>query len=643
MPAMLTQERRKPRNAQAHEDREGAWQAPVDGQRVDVLVDPSRTPRLRYRRVSSDDPKKQTFSLPAQTIQLDQQFGAAPDFDFWERMSGTTFEDRQAINALYRTCQANRRSRDNPGFIECVNLDRFSRQWRTTDAGKKVPDTATIINWFTAFELLGWKWFFLDTPPTGMNVGDLIMVVVKGEQNADESAKKSGIVSARKELLACHVDEGGFWLGGNPPFGTCRKDYTTGQVVPWGFRTQPSHRVILDRCPDHHQTLLDILALLRSGMSPNRVAAQLEADDRPLRGDMVSWNSRTLYRIVQNEALIGYPVFRKGREREQPYKAKWGPLVDEALFREANAQIAGRSRGAYERSTKPRVLVVHCKVCEVVLTRKRSRHGAWEYRHPHPASIGGTEMRRKAMEGGCTGFALNADAAERVVFQQIGASRLSADYVEQMNKVYRRMTGNVTSAAEKVSQKLAEYQAAQAQYQTLQNNLSFVTSAAVMRDLDKKLTTAEQDVARKRRAWMDAQQNVGVTDGAWERFQRDCREADDLAKLFDHADAETRTRARQALFEHWVEQVDVALVARACRTVGYAGTTRFKTRQRTVMGKRLAIFLAPWPERYRMVDVPDYEARKVAFTRQLSSPLSTKSYLHTPIQVVVPNAYTRAA
>lgn len=561
-------------------------------------------PNLAYLRKSSEDQQKQTLSLKAQRQHNEAAAKCALPLTWWESFSGTTFDGRPAFKSLLAFCKANPQPPEAMGTIWAWDYDRFSRQQLVVD-GKKKPHAKAMLKMLLEFDEAGWRWHFVKTPPMGYELGDMIIGLVKFEQAGQYSSNNSETVQRNKDIKALDDTEGGFWLGGTPPYPAARQDYVTGRILTAGEWTQPEHGVVLVRDEAQYPYWVLAAELIIKGYSPQRVADHLNEIGAPLSSAMVDWTRQAVVRMMTNTALIGRPRYQKHKGEGVEYQARWEPIVDVDLFTAANATLESRTIAAAHsgarQSAKP--LDLTCPDCEAVFVHRTAASGRRTYCHPYKKAHGkSAAWRQRAEERGCRAVTVDAEEVEAAVWQLIEQERLSDHWKAHMKAEWERQQARESIALTNATNARSRYDQAKREVEQLMANLALLDPSLIP-DFQKTLMEKKAQLAKRKQEWQDALRVSEQSDSGWESIEAQVDEMSQRSKAWDSADLYERRK----LFRSWVEQIDV----RVCEAPMPPSGQRRKSRYKGIKtGKRLAVFLRTQPEQHFTLQLDNQLGRK---------------------------------
>ncbi len=177
---------------------------------------------------------------------------------------------------------------------------------------------------------------------------NLVMSVVIGERNYEDSKRKSAAVKAGLRRSA----ERGNWHGGPVPDG-----YKLGPPVEKGGRG-----LVIDE--DRAPTIRRIFALAGDGVSRSAVARQLNAEGLTTQKGL-PWTSEAVGDKLSNPVYKGVLALNRRYPDEQRIPGNWPPIIDPADFDRLAAPATRRSHEPKGRPTQQHLLsgIARCGVC----------------------------------------------------------------------------------------------------------------------------------------------------------------------------------------------------------------------------------------------------------------------------------------
>ena len=128
-----------------------------------------------------------------------------PIWWFKDSYTGTTF-DREQFQQLRQFCQANRRSKSDPGRIYVYDPSRFGRV--LDEDGN--PDILAFLGMYGELEATGWQLHFVTVNRMGDHLADIVTMALYAYAAAIYSANLSNNV---KRGMLDHAAQG-WWTGG---------------------------------------------------------------------------------------------------------------------------------------------------------------------------------------------------------------------------------------------------------------------------------------------------------------------------------------------------------------------------------------------------------------------------------------------
>ena len=206
-----------------------------------------------------------------------------------EGVTGTTAEGRPGFMAMLRYCEANHRTKNDPGMILILNDSRFARL--------EFDEAAY---WRFSFRLLGWHPRFVE----GGESEDPIAEGVLRSINSAQAAAYSANLSANVKRGARGTAEQGFWRV-EAPIGYRRRAERNGKptrMLEPGERKSDDERVRLYPGPKSEQAAVRfVFDEYASGTHSLGSLAREMQRHFPAR----KWSKQSVRRILENPAYTG--------------------------------------------------------------------------------------------------------------------------------------------------------------------------------------------------------------------------------------------------------------------------------------------------------------------------------------------------
>lgn len=547
-------------------------------------------PVVVYVRKSSEAADAQALSHEQQ---LERIYAAVPpdvvQCIFRDSKSGTTF-DRPGLVDMLAWCRARPQPRTAPGRIVCYAKDRFGRALipGTEETDWDAWDEARL-----GFSRCGWRLEFVSSRRTGNAIGDRILDTIE-EEGASEYLRALRRNTMRGRENAARA---GYWSSGVAPFPTTRALATTGVALGPKERAPAGARVVLRGDPDGVRHWEHGARMLVDHMPWRRVVDYFRAHVPPLR---VAWSRQAVRLLYTNEALVG-TLSRKIGGLTLRVPAKWGPLVDPALFAAVQAELTRRERrlasglragpaGRQEYLIRG-LCCVECGARYRGGVRAAGASGPEKRYYVHPTPGLGTmpnDVERRALERGCRGWYVPADQTEAALRDLILRERGSRDWSATVRRLYAE-SGAGKSAAEAHA---ADCRAAVAAVQSaLDANLLALDKATpgTVEIILARVETKNRELADARRALAAAEAQVSVANSAGDEAARVVEETVRIAETWDDPDA------RQRVLDWWVEHAEISVHPTPGESPGA-----------TLYHKQLHVTLHTSPDDPRVVRLPSH-------------------------------------
>ena len=480
-------------------------------------------------------------------------WGEVDDLWWWqESESGTTLE-RRGLHDVLDFCRSNPRPPANPGRVEWWAPHRFGR---SLDAAGK-PDILAFIAVYSHFERTGWELHFLTVPRVGDALGDVISIAV----HAYAAAVYSQDLSKHAKRGRQAVGSQGWWVNAGAPWGTKRKDTTTGQVLEPGEDSSPGGGGVV-LVPD--PAILPIWDLaagkLLEGASYKGIGEALF--DRGIRGPRGGALGHThIKNFLTNRHLIGEVLVKNSSGVSEWHDAKWDSLVDLAVFEKVQAEVAKRKSHPrnLKRTSKGTFIVkpvcAHCGT-EYHGGRNGKKQGnSRTYVHGQPHKLKDPQKSKAFHENGCRAWSVLAEDFEEQLKDLIVRERMSESYEEEIRAVleeqqaFRAEAGRGADSAEKRVAELRQKYSEQVRIQMAAAGEGLDTDAFIdeLKRTQQRLQAAEADLR-------EAKEFAASRELAWDRIVQTLDESRNLAQVWDRVGLDER----RILLDWWV--LDILIV-----------------------------------------------------------------------------------
>jgi DNA invertase Pin-like site-specific DNA recombinase len=547
---------------------------------------PSRK-RKRYVRKSTEQADRQAKSLEQQNEECDKKWGPLPSGAdlYTDSGTGTTF-DRADFQRLLRDCTADPQPPESPGRLELFDPSRFGRPLLNEKSDSRLYRTML---W--QFEGVGWRPEFVTLERSSDPMTDEMQILFAAFQASEFSITLSKNVRRGK---ANHAREG-YWIHGEPPRGTLRALADTIRVLGPDEEPDPSEKIIFTNRPWIQPDQVEVARVLGhkekagtakvvlvggtdlrpwagaasrylDGHSFEKVGEWLYAEG--LRGKKLGKMDHTAVKnYLSNPALVGLIRYHakdaEGRVSEELITAKWGPIVEPALWHAVQDRIAERGAKAAPKSKSREhyplaAVCAHCQSPYWGSNRPGSAPGE-KVRTLRHAPVDGTKHPDRlawSQQYGCRRYDVDAGELEEAVRRLIARERSSPEFEERLRVVLAEQDTYKLAAerrASDVQKKVAELERSEAAAVT---SVSQATTHGVdagpfwkeVQRVQKELQRAREDLTRARRD----QQNSRST---WDRIAAAINETRTIDEAWDRMTPDERG----VIFRHWVVAVFIAV------------------------------------------------------------------------------------
>jgi DNA invertase Pin-like site-specific DNA recombinase len=519
---------------------------------------------IMYTRKSTEAADRQIRSHDQQIAEIIKKFRVTiPSAWHWmDNMSGTTFH-RPSFQDMLSFAQENPRPKEDPGVIYLFDPSRFGR---TLDVNGK-PDVLAFLATYSAFENAGWQLHFVTMHRTGELLADVMMLVVHAFSAAQYSATLStNVIRGRVD----HASRG-YWTAGRAPFGALRAVEGSGEVLGPGVRKTPGGGgIVLKADPAVIPIWEQAARLVIGGAALGKVGALLFAQGvrgpSKRRGKL---GHKSIRNLLTNPALAGRLVYRgnqtdaKGKRRMEDIKARWGPLVDMALFNQVAEELAHRGQSPRNRTRKKREhypLSVTCAACGGEYTGGRLSKAQGEprvYSHTKPVVRMRPDVAETFHKKGCKVWTVSAEEIETKIRDLIAGQRTAPEFEAEIKRLILERDNFRKRADEAVGAARLKLEKCQLEYGNLARTVRLVgVDHDDERDpLVKELVAAKACVDTARREVQEAERFARSKDEVWAEVSRIIADSRNIASAWDQATPEQRT----TLIRYWVLHIMIVV------------------------------------------------------------------------------------
>jgi site-specific DNA recombinase len=136
---------------------------------------------------------------------------------------------------------------------------------------------------------------------------------------------------------------------------------------PYGYRYEPGTKTLPIPDPQTAPVVQEIFRRKVNGEALHSIAADLTRRAVPTPRGARQWARQTVRRVITNEFYICVQTVDGVR-----YTGEWEPLISEATFEAANAQLSGRSKSWSSGVASPLTGLVRCAECNEPMYRHRN-------------------------------------------------------------------------------------------------------------------------------------------------------------------------------------------------------------------------------------------------------------------------------
>jgi len=485
--------------------------------------------------------------------EMDARWGPIDPVWVWrESRSGTSF-DRPAFQDLLSFCRAHPQSKRDPGRVEWWAPSRFGRS--LDENGE--PDILTFISVYNEFERAGWELHFATLPRHGNSLADVINIAVYAYAAAVYSKNLSkDAARGRRE----HGEQG-WWINGQAPWGTLRRDTREDRTLGPKENSSPgSGGTILVEDPDILPHWKPAAQHFLSGASYKAIGDGLyEAGLRGPQGGALG--HKHIKNFLSNRHLIGEVKVRDKDGNEQWVNARWDALVNPDLFATVQDEIERRESQPRNRKRASRGTFIIRPICAHCGSEYHGgRNSARQehertYVHGKPGKGGDPEVYEAYRANGCRAWSIVADEVEGAIKDLILRERGSEDYESEVQRLLSQKEEFRRGASDAVKAGEARIEGLEQEQRQVSRQLMRVQEAGLDEDaFFKELQRIQQQLNAARADLDEAREFARCRTAALERIANTINETRDLAATWDRASLDER----RILLDWWV--LDVMII-----------------------------------------------------------------------------------